>query len=1258
MKTTIKNLKTIVGGLALALGLSHCTPEQSTRRRAFTDEAVQVQSEETVRQQSVEAQRLESLLNRVEPIVLQQFSRLQENIEPNRLLQQVITPLRDVVLNVNYLMVDEHRNAKTSEGRFIMPRLVTLFNEAMIMIAGSDQPELIRSTDLLERYEAILFWDCDQDLSGSCEFIRFFRENDSVNMTRIIQMMHDRPGRSDNEQLRLIRAGFDLKNRRLDAHLRFMLLKRIAGSMVEEDQQVLSLRRRRQDADLFANLLKVNVENFSGEQRYVELLRSLNPWLLSRNVDSSSNPAMTDIIRLAAQHLLFDEQGQLTEQMTDEVFPQLLYGVGPNHEQGVEFIKANIRGEWQAPYSDYASARNKGERLPYLTELQQKIFPQIYDIIDFKLYGDESRRIIDTLLSDVSYGQDSMDEYFFLANRAFFGHFSIDDATAFWSNTGQNVDRFMQEVNKLMKVQIVNNIVLTNVRMNEFYNRNENTKLIELLRESENEASKIRKAWTQTLIRSQAIKSFVNRVVNPNALSEESAQIYAQINSSVDAMTKNIKFLVTYPNMFPLMHVMASLDMEDSIRTFWGTFTIDSVTIISLFFSGHFQPWFNFGNDGDKLDSTEIMYTYYYALVTQIFETYSTSRLVDFSHVDFFEVVVKKMMLPLELELDEDRRDFRQNMEAFRNNAQAMRVMCREERRLQRIETEELAEVKRVREEAGQHFDWYTEMVRGGVMRPRNRIRNQFAFVDIDRSLYDATNSKTDKVGHYIGQIYSSKPRRVFERMRIEFPLKEVLAGTILDVYKLANGSDQPEIEQKFTEQFQEYYRLRADYIDQYLEAESEVRDCDWVFLQRDRDIRHAMIFREAEELSRLFDQVYTVLGGLSEEEINGLTNDSPEMVRLEEIRREFNQPTQNVAFPSEYRERFGYNQLTRSRLTSFEMDTAARVLSYLDELFPGQYSVTMPADFRTASIYAEASPDLIFFDWSIEDRELAKEAFVRSGIRAFANQMEWAESATPVGDALEKGRILTNLYKLGEVSRDPEVDCKSVNMTEQQREQTCFRVKAQDLIDHYKTLIQFLNIDERDMEVLTLIGKETKYEASMYERVIKREDEHRLYNYYDLIFKRVFSDGSAQAAEETWFNGELVQYVDSVHKLNGSTFIFATPEAINDAYVNRYSKWLENYYQKNIEFLEEVLAQKNDVQDFMFRYRTDRPAHRVGTNRNDLSQNRRVSLEPLVSDLIFSKFDGLSQKMNNDTSGYFSDIMNRMRSDIDALVAEPEGDQ
>jgi len=47
-------------------------------------------------------------------------------------------------------------------------------------------------------------------------------------------------------------------------------------------------------------------------------------------------------------------------------------------------------------------------------------------------------------------------------------------------------------------------------------------------------------------VRTKQIKGFINRVINPSTLNGEGKKSYDKLNSNIDVITKNIKFLVTY----------------------------------------------------------------------------------------------------------------------------------------------------------------------------------------------------------------------------------------------------------------------------------------------------------------------------------------------------------------------------------------------------------------------------------------------------------------------------------------------------------------------------------------------------------------------------------------------------------------------------------------------------------------------------------------------------------------------------------------
>lgn len=1262
MKSKNLLIKSLV--IALALTLTNCSPKESDRKRSFADGDYETVTDQDFQSQDLtEVAKLEALLSQVEPLVMDQSNQPSAEVDGPMLLSKVITPLRDITLNAEYLMNPATRYLRTETGIQLVPRLVTIFDQAIILAYNSN-PNLILKTDILAVYKDLIFWDCDQELKGSCEFIKFYRVVDSNNITRIIKLIHDQET-SDVEKLRIVKAGFDLKNRRVDDSLRFMLLERIAESFSMERSGSITRERLRQDADLFANIFKINTNALDADGKYTALIKELNPWLLSRNIDDPKNPAMTDLIRLGASNLIYNG-AELSDELK-AVIEGLQYKIGPQFEQGVEFQKDNIRGKWKTLFVK-KDDQTVEDLVSKLDEKQKELRALVINNPEVELFGDESKRILTNFLSDVQFKKD---EYFFLVHQIFYGHYNIDDAAAFWAKTSKDQKRLMEAVMNIIKMQIVNNIVYTNTRMNNFYNRNENTKLIELLRESDKEGSKIRKAWTQMITRSQALKSFSNRVVTIETQDKKEQLDF--IKSSVDALAKNIKFLVTYPNMFPLMHVMASLEMKDTIQGFFGTFTIDSQTVIDYFFAGRFMPLFNFGNDGIALDQTEIIYAYYYALATEIFKTYSTNKVVQFSPEDFFKVVVKKLILSNEQDLDNSRRWLSEKRTEFTNSIRAMQAACTEEKRLQAEEEEALENKMRQWVQAGnkaEDFDWVNEL--RSVMRPRSFANNQMSYPELGQFIYDQTSTSKGKLGHYIKNINSATIAKVFDNMRSQFQKQNTMARVLLDVYSDYNKVNQDEIKDVFEKQFEEYNRLKAEYSKLYFEVEEEIDGCEWTFIKRDRDIRHAMMFREIKFLETMFKDLddslleltekERTLLGMSEDQLNEVINSSEASTtskeehsnalvkkqEIESIRKKYMSPFMHSMFPQEYKDRVGYMAISGNRITTFRMDTYARVLYYMNELFRGQYSVTAPANFLTEAVYKESDARFIYFDWSEKNRELAKKKFISSGIKAFAENLNWASNAPSIDDLITKSEILVKLYKLNKISLNPEINCSDSTLDEEIVKNNCRQVTAADIIAHFKKLIDFANIDERDEIILDLLGKETKYDEAQYNQLIKKADQHELYSYYDLIFRRVISDQPVNQPEDTWFKGTLAAYANSVQKREGSTFIFKYPDSVEQIFIKNYKAWIDDYFQANLSFLREVKKQMNEgVEPFVFKYRMDR-SHVVG-------QEGSGTLDPLISNLMYGKFVGFNQQMDNDSNRYFIETFNKYKEEVRKIVSGNE---
>ena len=126
---------------------------------------------------------------------------------------------------------------------------------------------------------------------------------------------------------------------------------------------------------------------------------------------------------------------------------------------------------------------------------------------------------------------------------------------------------------------------------------------------------------------------------------------------------------------------------------------------------------------------------------------------------------------------------------------------------------------------------------------------------------------------------------------------------------------------------------------------------------------------------------------------------------------------------------------------------------------------------------------------------------------------------------------------------------------------------------------------------------------------------------------------------------------MDTVHKIRGSTFIFPVPDTIGDLFYGAIESWMSEYYSTTMDFMTEVMKDLDaGVTPFEFRYRIDQK-HSVG-NLNQVNDiNSNISLEPLISDLSFGKYIGMHDQIDNDTSGFFSKVINQHKAKLGQLI-------
>lgn len=1301
----------------------HCTPKESTRMRAVPDGNFEVSQETSdVNAQSSLAAELTQLLLAANTIVSAEVGKADYQIDSVRLMDTFIRPQKGRLINPDFLLNPNVRYLETPTGEEIIPSLVALYNQAVILTHRSN-PDLLSNEGILDAYKFALNWDCSDSLrdGSSCAMLTFYRWVDRGHITAILRLISE--AESDAAQrLRWLRIGFEIKNNRLDPELRFMMLSRLVDNIQRQGSGGMSDYERIQEANFFANTLRLTpVEAFTvanSEEIFARL-----DWLeLSRSRTGSYTEAMSDIIRLAGSQLIYS--GENLSSILADAINRRKYVVGPLYEQGVLFQRDNLMGLWQqrSDEADTSSCTQrslvKADPAGDLRDAEHNLTAVLDSAISndtTEIYAPNACGVVDNLLSNVEF---TFDEYFFLVHQLFYGHFNLDDAVAFWGQTKQNEERLLEATMNVIRLQFVNSTLMTNTIMNRFYATAADTSsIIELLRDSDREASKVRKAWTKLITRSQFLSTFANRMVQSSDTTVRAS--LEQLRSTAQAIPKNIKFMVTYPNMYPLLHLLASEEMEETFRTFFGPVTIKSDDLIQVFFGGRFTPWFNFGHDGNKLDANEIIYSYHYALTTGVFDTYkSLFRSEELFSQEFFRVVVKKLIQSIENEIDDQRNDIIDKRDVTSSTQARLLSVCNEERFRQQRESnayeERLAGLEaEVAEAMEQGLRPPTVLdALADSIQSRRQTENQVPFTSVHNQVYDYNTNLANKPGKLMDRIFTNGYVTALQSIRSGDALRYSKANIMRSVHKAYTNEDN--IDQVFAEVFQNYNIKKIEFTKQLLEFTDSVDICDDLLIQRNRDIRFTLINKEIHYLEGLFDKVWDVVYTELDENqreyvINGRNDqwsdtffqtiqesaDTLLATRLGEIRQEVSPYTQDSDFyPTSFVNSWGLMELSSSSALIYKGDYHARIKSYLESApFEGQYNITPPTNFSNNAVLQKVNPQTIDFDWSITSKERAKENFVSAGILAFSNVALWAKSSPHVAPFKKKGDLLVELYKHGHVAinteifslrltEDATVDptvlqstslsqlCAAIQDSPESFEvpatndtaastpdygDYCRKVTAGEVLDHYATVLKLHSIDELDEFVMPMIGKanDNKYQDSILEQYIKRDDVDELYSLYDLVFKRVFSDSSVTSAESVWFQQPLMDYVTTHFKVAGSTFIFPYPESIERAFLNEYEPWIVNYFNSVSEFVEEILTRSQerteDVQSYVYRYNLQ-DSFTVGVSEDD---SNRQAFRNVLSRLMTDKFYGMAENLNNDTSLYFDDFINGNVQQIRAQIRD-----
>lgn len=538
-----------------------------------------------------------------------------ENMDSEQVLQRMAsanTPatilgemdqIEKVLFDPKSLADRESRYAKKMEN------LLSAYNSGILKLAeqnGDLNPRL-------NSYEKALLEGCDAQLKGCLNILFFKKDYRSLD---VILKLVDRVDKSIGENCQgeclknikkyydLLGVAYDVKNTSRHTEMEFFYLKRgreyarYYNSLPDNEKQSDFFHRH---GLIFENIVSQYPAD-PKSPRFAEFVKAFRPWSYSRLNADPFPFGVQRMFNYAASHYLYSG-----EDLNKDLIEAISSSQNESDKMGVSFTKS------------------------------------IEDLVA----NPQSKQIFRNLTvdPDIAMSGKIYNEYFFMIDRLYRGHLAIDEVNAIWSGSKKDSKKLVEVMAYYVKVEIIKKIIKTNQHMAEIFQRKD-IPSDALFKKVIQDSEPLAKEWGIVLGNIDRVETFVVRQIRDSRAQGNTLNEARDILASVKS---NIQFLSTYPNMLLMGYVMVYLNASAKFTTWFGMdLTIDPNTVINLLLDGEHSPWFFFSADMTKLDRSQLIYAYHYALNTGAFETYSVIKdeknrtVVD--RVSFFRKVFKQAL--------------------------------------------------------------------------------------------------------------------------------------------------------------------------------------------------------------------------------------------------------------------------------------------------------------------------------------------------------------------------------------------------------------------------------------------------------------------------------------------------------------------------------------------------------------------------------------------------------------------------------------
>lgn len=980
---------------------------------------------------------------------------------------KTLEKLEPFILNRNYL---ENPRLTTLP---MMRTALTAFTSSLILLVESDRTQAL---SWIEKTRLAIESGCDGEMKG-CTNIGFFRGgSDSAKIMQIsaeslnpkIELLTEAildARKSDQSKVegkiegltserdglirlyyRRLSLSFVLRNQITDPDFEFMYLTRAADftaalARAENPSRERALLTRHSEIfELILNNFNPDLSKPEFKSRFEDFVNAFAPWNYSREVENPFGAAATRMLSLAAKSFLYDEKtGKISKSLAESIRASQEIG----HEEKNEKDKKSV-DDTIDPFSlSFAK----------VTATLKSENPEIWKNL---------------VLSDSM----PRDEYFFIIDRIYGGHWSPDDASEIWRGSKRDSKALVRAAEQYIKVQIAGQIVRTNKYMSSIYS-NKEWSSVTLFQNAIEKSYPIENQWNQMLGRINRIHVFLDR--NLKAANEVyDTDEYKNINEMLTSVRRNIKYLSVYPNMMLMTYFMAEVKFKIPVRTFFGSYDIDAATIISWFFDGRLAPLFNFGNDGQALPRVEILYAFLFALKTNTFEAFSSvdagAKPLDVPR--FFEVVIGKY-------LDADRLDLENSLEYVRksirqsNNMTTFLNVCRQDR----------------------------DLIAKGIKPGQQGATLALEFHQLQHAVYVGTNSGYGSdAWSFHGSNFPEKVKNVNRELRRKLDFVGTMVN-LLEKHLETSGADDAKIKATIGTirgYLDGVKRLHTEYLTEITRWNKTLSGCLDQAIAIEIDRQNDLLELEIEHLRTVWKKMTalrTAGNGSAQAEANSFVAST---LGLSDLPKNLNyQPISNISA-----DEYVYG----------ELDVMLRVRQNLKTVAPN-VRVLMPSDLIDTVYWKDRRQVVIAYN-SSEDQ------FVREALRNFNGTLsayaKWINSTSDPAPFKNRLALVTELYKLGttEVYDTTALSCQGKpSITD------CptipYKMTAKMVVDEAANIVSILSMTEnggklkRDSKYLRLVGANNRWMTDSLMKFTLDENGEPV-TLFEQLYESYFEDESA----------------------------------------------------------------------------------------------------------------------------------------------------